>query len=365
MECRYFGECGSCRLYGEGYRGQLQRKVERVEELLGVEPRPFPSPPERFRARAEFRILSGEGGIQYAMHRREGGVIAVHECPILLDPIFSLFSPLREELGRREELRERLFRVDFLSGLSGELLVSLVYHREIGEEWEREAREVGDLLGIKIVGRSRGKKRVVGRDFIYEELPIGGRSYRYLHYEGSFTQPNPYINREMIQWALEMSRDFGGDLVELYCGGGNFTLPLAQNFGRVIATEVSRLSIKAAQEAVELNGIGNITFIRMSSQEFGEALTGRRKFRRLEGVDLSSLQLESLLVDPPRSGLDPATLRVAKNFRNILYISCNPSTLRRDLDELEREGFSLEEVALFDQFPYTEHIEVGVLLRKG
>jgi tRNA (uracil-5-)-methyltransferase len=167
----------------------------------------------------------------------------------------------------------------------------------------------------------------------------------------------------MIEWALEASKAFGGDLVELYCGAGNFTLPLAQNFGRVIATEISKASIKAAKEAAKLNEVQNVTFLRMSSEEFAQALRGERQFRRLEGVDLQSLELKTLFVDPPRCGLDEATLEVAKNFENLIYISCNPETLHRDLQELTKY-FHVEKQALFDQFPYTHHMECGVVLRR-
>jgi len=364
VECAYFGVCGSCTEFGGGYEGQLARKAERFAELFGQKPQIFPSPPEHYRARAEFRIFHDGGAISYAMHKIGGGYVQIEACPMVLRPIAEVMEPLLGGIQKSEILSKKLFRIDFLSGLSGELLATLVYHRPIDEAWAEAARELAGELGILVMGRSRGKKIVLERDYIYEELPVAGRTYKYLHYEGSFTQPNPYVNIKMIEWALKASGDLGGDLVELYCGSGNFTLPLSQNFRRIVATEISKSSIRAAKEAAKLNGIENVEFLRMSSEEFGEALRGAREFRRLKDVDLGSLEARTLFVDPPRCGLDPATLGVAKGFENILYISCNPETLKRDVDELRKSGFRVERLALFDQFPYTPHAEGGVLLRR-
>jgi tRNA (uracil-5-)-methyltransferase len=177
----------------------------------------------------------------------------------------------------------------------------------------------------------------------------------------------------MIQWVLEHLKA-GGDLCELYCGGGNFTLPLSTKFDKVLATEISKTSIKSAKESCELNGISNIEFIRMSSEEFVQALNNEREFNRLKDVNLDAYSfaspltshhslLTTLFVDPPRAGLDETTRELAKRFDQIIYISCNAQTLQRDLSELIKTH-TIKHFALFDQFAYTKHIECGVILEK-
>ncbi|MRI58840.1 MAG: tRNA (uridine(54)-C5)-methyltransferase TrmA [Epsilonproteobacteria bacterium] len=357
MKCDYFGVCGSCAL-ALPYEEQLQKKVDEFEELFGHRAQVFASKPIHYRARAEYRIAQGS----YAMHRLDGaGLVAIERCPMVIEPIYDLMPKLLEAI-KAKELMHKLFRIDFLSGLSGEVLATLVYHRPIDEAWEERAKEIEEEFGIKVIGRSRGVKRVLSEDFITERLMIGAREYRYRHYEGSFTQPNPYVNVKMIEWTLERSENLGGDLLELYCGAGNFTLPLSKNFGKVLATEVSKSSIKAAKENRALNDISNVEFVRLSSEEVSEALQGRR-FRRLEGIDMSSYDFSCVFVDPPRCGLDDATRDVIAKFENILYISCNPKTLHRDLQELTKTH-TIEHLALFDQFPYTNHLEAGVFLRR-
>ena len=113
----------------------------------------------------------------------------------------------------------------------------------------------------------------------------------------------------------------------------------------------------------ELNGVKNVTIARMSSEEFSQALAGTREFRRLKDIDLSDYNFTTVLVDPPRAGLDNSTEKWLSHFEHILYISCNPDTLKSNLNILSRTH-KVVRFALFDQFPYTHHAECGVYLQK-
>jgi tRNA (uracil-5-)-methyltransferase len=152
------------------------------------------------------------------------------------------------------------------------------------------------------------------------------------------------------------------DLLELYCGGGNFTIPLSSLFRNVLATEISKTSIKAAKQNTALNDVQNITFVRLSAEELTEALKKEREFKRLKDTDIFSYDFTHVLIDPPRSGLDTVSREFVKKFKNIIYISCNPETLKYDLVELSKTH-KIAHFALFDQFPYTRHIESGVILK--
>jgi len=162
---------------------------------------------------------------------------------------------------------------------------------------------------------------------------------------------------------LDVTRHARGDLLELYCGNGNFSLALARNFNRVLATEIAKPSVAAAQYNIAANQIENVEIIRMAAEEFTQAMNGEREFNRLKGIDLNSYQCETVFVDPPRSGLDNATLSMVQAYPRILYISCNPTTLCENLDTLS-QTHQIERLALFDQFPYTHHMECGVLLTR-
>jgi tRNA (uracil-5-)-methyltransferase len=171
----------------------------------------------------------------------------------------------------------------------------------------------------------------------------------------------------MIEWACQCGATAGGDLLELYCGNGNFTLPMSRHFDRVIATEMSKTSIRAARENTLANAIQNIEVIRLSAQEVTQAMNGEREFRRLADLSqpLEAYSLNTVFVDPPRAGLDPATEKMVAAFDKIIYISCNPETLAENLATL-CATHEIVRFALFDQFPYTHHMECGVfLVRKG
>ncbi|MBN0364858.1 methyltransferase, partial [Pseudomonas aeruginosa] len=105
------------------------------------------------------------------------------------------------------------------------------------------------------------------QDYIDERLPVGGREMIYRQVENSFTQPNAAMNIQMLEWALDVTKGATGDLLELYCGNGNFSLALARNFDRVLATEIAKPSVAAAQYNIAANHIDNVQIIRMAAEE--------------------------------------------------------------------------------------------------
>ncbi|BDY12208.1 tRNA (uridine(54)-C5)-methyltransferase TrmA [Hydrogenimonas cancrithermarum] len=369
MTCKHFGACGSCSLYTMPYEDQLKKKKEELAKLLEPfyrgETTPFASEDAHYRARAEYKIYHDEEGCHYAMrHLDKKSFVTLGECPMVAKPIEKRMWRLLDLVNGDETLENRLFGVEFLSTTTDEVLVTMLYHRKLDEAWIEKARYLEEELSAKIIGRSRKQKIVLSEEFVTETLCIEGKTYRYRHYEQSFTQPNPKVNEKMIGWAMAQARRYGrGDFCELYAGAGNFTIPLSTLFAHVIATEISKRSIHAALENCRLNGVENITFVRMSSEEFTEALEGKRTFTRLKEVDLDAFDIGTMLVDPPRAGLDEGTRKLIAKFDTIVYISCNPQTLARDLEELCRTH-RVEDAALFDQFPYTSHMEAGVVLTK-
>ncbi len=368
LDCKYFGECGACRVYESGYDAQLQEKVElnkkRFWHLFQGEISAFASPDVHYRARSEFKLWHHGDAIDYAMNNiTKDGIVLIESCPQVNEHIDALMPKLLKEI-KAKEIDFKLFGVDFLSSTSGEIVVSLLYHRRLDDAWGLLAKEIAKELDIYIIGRSRKQKVVIGQDYITEKLSVEGREYSFHYIENSFTQPNPRVNEQMIGWALEKFANAKDDLLELYCGVGNFTIPFATHFEKVLATEISKSSINAAKENMKLNNISNIEFVRMSVEEFVSALDGVREFRRMQEINIASYKIESIFVDPPRSGMDATSCAFASRYKHILYISCNPETLLRDLEILTKTH-EIEDMALFDQFPYTHHAEMGVkLIRK-
>ncbi len=367
MDCKYFGECGACRVYEDGYKRQLSQKLalnkSRFQTYYTQEIKVFESPQKHYRARSEFKIWHIEDDIFYAMnHKERQGVVVIDLCPQVNEYISALMPKLLREI-KEKGLGSKLFGADFLSSSSGEIVVSLIYHRKLDSVWEEKAKEIAQKLSIYIIGRSRKQKVVIGQDYITESLTVKNKEYKFNYIENSFTQPNPRVNEQMIFWAMDAFLGSRGDLLELYCGAGNFTIPFATLFNKVLATEISKSSINAAKSNMLLNDVENIEFVRMSVEEFVEALDGVREFRRMKDIDIESYAINAIFVDPPRSGMDEHSCRFSARYDTIVYISCNPETLCRDL-EILTQTHEVIDMALFDQFPYTHHVEMGVKLLK-
>jgi len=369
LDCKYFGECGACRVYEEGYEGQLRQKLELNRERFSPyykgDIAVFASPDEHYRARSEFKIWHVDDAIHYAMnHKDQKGVVLIDACPQVNVYIAALMPKLLRAI-KKEDIGFKLFGADFLSSSSGEIVVSLLYHRKLDAAWEEKAKKIAEQLGIYIIGRARKQKVVIGQDYITESLVIDKKEYKFNYIENSFTQPNPRVNEQMIAWAMDAFSGLRGDLLELYCGAGNFTIPFATLFEKVLATEISKSSINAAKANMLLNDVHNIEFVRMSVEEFTQALEGVREFRRMAHIDMQAYNINAIFVDPPRSGMDELSCRFSAQYDTIVYISCNPETLYRDLEILS-QTHEVVSMALFDQFPYTHHVEMGVkLIRKG
>ncbi|MFI8749287.1 tRNA (uridine(54)-C5)-methyltransferase TrmA [Vreelandella lionensis] len=356
------------------YDEQLAEKQAYVESTFAAFDTPalevYPSPPSHYRQRCEFRIWHEENDLFYAMfevdpeNSKNKRVVRLDQFPVASAHINELMPKLRDAFLASDELRRRLFQVEFLTTLSGQALVTLIYHRPLGDAWEAEARVLEKSLDIMIIGRSRKQRLVVTQDHVWERLTVDGRTLHYQQVENSFTQPNAHICQTMLSWAKEATQGRQAeDLVELYCGNGNFTIALAENFRRVLATEISRTSVASANVNLEANGVTNAHVARMSAEEFALALKGEKAGRRVAEMALEEYDFSTVLVDPPRAGLDEQSCHQISEYAQIVYISCNPATLAENLTLLTKTH-DIERFALFDQFPFTHHCECGVLLTR-
>ncbi len=359
-------------IHPDNYDQQLLDKNQEMTALFACFNLPvaeiFPSQPLNYRLRAEFRVWHQGDDLYYIMFNSETKEkFRVDDFPVASKLINQAMKALLISIKDNKELRFKLFQVDFLSTLSGELLISMLYHKPLEPTWESAARTLKDELSaiapIDIIGRAKKQKIIIDKDYVMESLQVGKSTFIYQQVENSFTQPNGGVNEQMLLWAQQATENSGGDLIELYCGNGNFSIALAQNFDRVLGTEISKTSVRSAQINIKANDIDNIDIVRMSSEEFSQAMNGERKFRRLEGFDLTAYNYDAVLVDPPRAGLDKDSIELVSRFNKVIYISCNPNTLKENLADLTKTHV-IEKFALFDQFPYTAHIETGVVLTR-
>ncbi|MEM6483520.1 MAG: tRNA (uridine(54)-C5)-methyltransferase TrmA [Pseudomonadota bacterium] len=348
----------------------FEQKCDRVESLL----RPFgpppasriESPPTGYRVRAEFRLWHVQNDLQFVMFdpAAPSQPVPVTEFPQALSAVQSAMPVLLNTLRPDPELRRKVFQAEFLASRDGDLVITLAYHRKLQQEWRVRAPAITEQTDASLIGRSRKQKIVLGNEYIEEQFCVADRSFTMRAYEQSFVQPNAPVNEQMLNWVCSQARGSQKDLLELYCGNGNFTLPLAQCHRRILATEIAKSGTRAALENLAINEVRNVDLARLSATEVVEALTGEREFQRLKVLrqPLRDFEFEAVLVDPPRQGLDDAACEFIQSFERIYYVSCNPDTLIKNLALLSNTH-QIAAIAFFDQFPYTEHLETGLVLQ--
>ncbi len=355
----------------EMYEQQLQAKQAELAELMSSLSLPemevYASKPSHYRMRAEFRIWHDGDDLFYAMFDSADPRTPIRTDQFLAasEQINALMPKLLDAVRDVPILRHKLFQVDFLTTTTGEALISLLYHKPIDEEWNAAAKLLDRAFpACHFIGRSRKKKQILTRDFVMETLTVHGEKYHYQQVENSFTQPNAGISEKMLEWALDVTENASGDLLEMYCGNGNFSIPLARRFDRVVATEISKVSVNSAQLNIAMNGMKNIQVVKMASEDVSAALNGDVELpKSLVQAGVSELSPSVVLVDPPRAGLDDATVELIRKIDSILYVSCNPETLKANLEALSTTH-DVVRYAMFDQFPYTHHVETAVYLTR-
>lgn len=377
----------------ENYQAYLQQKIDIVYSMLqqtvlatphgsesGIDKvaiEVHPSIPEHYRMRGEFAIFHNEDNsfdfVMFEKNSKPKKRIIVNSFPGCTKAINHAMDLLRKFVPNFEELRYKLFEADFLCNQQGDVVISLIYHKKINEAlWLNQAQQFRELCakqGLKcsVLAHARKQSLVCGEDYVIETIETSRGSVRLKQVEGTFSQPNATACTAMLNFALSCAQNSSNhDLLELYCGSGTFTVTLAPCFNKVFATELARIPTQTAMYNMQLNNITNLKLARLSALEVTEALTGVREFKRLkeQEIDLASYNFKTLLIDPPRAGLqDEAALKFTAQYDRVIYISCGPEALASDLAYLTKTH-RITRLAFFDQFPYTEHLESGVLLER-
>ena len=322
----------------------------------------FPSPPSHFRTRAELGVHASNN-IQFTMVENNKK-INVDQLMICDAKINQFICQLKTELLSSDEIKEKLFQTEIQVSRSGEGIVSLIYHKPLDTNWIKKAKKLSSEIGASIIGRSRKQKLVIGKDFVTETYNAHIKKIKVNLYEQCFSQPNPYICDEMLTW-VSKNKGLHHHVTELHCGVGTFTILISNLYSRVLATENSRPSIKALEKNIQINSLENVETARMSGLETLEALNKKREFNRMKHLNLINFKKDVLFLDPPRSGLDVESINLIKElqFKEIIYLSCGFQSLKSNLKEFLTD-YKVKKAALFDQFPYTDHIETGVILSK-
>ena len=320
--CEYFGHCGGCDFQQMNYENQLAAKVSIIRDCLTrigkinyekeieivASPQPF-----NYRARAQWHVDTRRKKIGY-FQRNSHKVIDVKHCPILTEDLQNTLSSLRENL-----------------------------------EWENFWSEKTVIEAAS----ANGQVSIYCDEMIEptKEIFYQANGEKYFYSAKSFFQGNPFLIEKLIELATENIS--GKTALDLYCGVGLFTLPLARNFEKAIGIEANADAIDFAKKSASNARIENAEFHAESVDDF----LNENEFTDVDFV----------LLDPPRSGAEKQIIEtiIKINPPEISYVSCEPSVLARDLRMLIDAGFVIESMTALDLFPQTHHIETIVRLTKS
>jgi 23S rRNA (uracil1939-C5)-methyltransferase len=333
--CPVFGRCGGCQLQFIQYERQLSMKDEVLRDTLrrlGRIEAPFDPPLSgdqwHYRRRAQFKVSRvGEVGFFRESSR---DVITFEECPLMHEGINAIFKQIKE----RCEVRN----LSDIHIALGDTPVALLK----GKGYDTSLFE--DFVSVGLSGIAYQDSIAYGGAFTGFDL----NGQRYTVSPWTFFQAHWELNREVARLLVEQLTPLEGkSVLDLYAGAGNFSLPAAVSAKEIVVVEENPYAVEDAKRNLELNGLKNCKIVKASAEKY--------RINKKFGV---------IILDPPRPGL---TSEVAKKILEnpadeIVYISCNPATLARDLKKL-RDKYEIRSVRLIDFFPNTFHIESIAFLK--
>ncbi|BCZ77978.1 23S rRNA (uracil(1939)-C(5))-methyltransferase RlmD [Paraburkholderia terrae] len=373
-QCKFFGICGGCSMQHLDVRAQIAVKQRVLEDnlmhLSKLRPetvfRPIhgPSWGYRYRARLTVRNVAKKGGVLVGFHEKKSSYVAdMTSCEVLPPHVSDMLVPLRH-MVEALSIRDRMPQIELAVGSSVTALVLRVLE-PINEADEQVLRDFADQHNVQFWLQPKGP------DSVYPFYPLDARLDYTLPEYGirmpfrptDFTQVNHQINRVLVGRALRLLAPAKTDRVlDLFCGIGNFTLPLARISREVVGIEGSEVLTSRALDNAKENGVDSHT-----------SFASRNLFE-VTADDIRALgHFDKYLIDPPREGalaVSKALADIAQSGEGplpkcIVYVSCNPATLARDAGLLVHEaGYRLKGAGVVNMFPHTSHVESIALFER-
>ena len=372
--CAHFGVCGGCALQHLSPEAQLEAKhtelrdnlerVGHVTPLTWLPPLRGPVWGYRRRARLGAKFVTKKGKVLVGFRERLSPFIAdVQHCDVLAPPVGALVAPLAQ-LIMSLSLRERLPQIEVAVADNAVALVFRVLDPPTADDLER-LREFRRTHTVRVFLQPGGLDSVHELDGPGEplryELPQFKVELQFLPTD--FIQVNGAVNEALVSKAIELLElTPSSQVLDLFCGIGNFTLPIARSAGSVVGVEGDAALVARARHNLRLNGLENAEFHAADLAKLPESVAAATQTSPWLRKGYTHVVL-----DPPRAGAREVLASVASlEPRRVLYISCHPGSLARDLGVLVNEhGFTLEAAGVLDMFPHTAHFESLALLTPG
>jgi 23S rRNA (uracil1939-C5)-methyltransferase len=360
--CVYFGTCGGCAMQHLEFSAQVAAKQRLLEADLWhigrIKPEkilpPIQGTPWQYRHKARLRVkyVEKKGGVLVGFNEKGTSYVTfMDSCQVLPKAISDLIVPLKELIGQLS-VRQSLPQIELAVGEDATVLLLRIL--EALEERDLPLLQAfEERHGVQFWTQTKGPdtaKPLFGHsDRLHYSLPEYNLEYPFSPIE--FTQVNPGINRVMIRRAMQLLQPKAGErIADFFCGLGHFTLPIARSGAQVYGVEGAQALVKRAIENAHLNGISNVEFAESDLFDMTPEL--------LQGLGY----FDKWLIDPPRDGAMELIKSLPDDGQGapqlIVYVSCNPSTLARDVAILtQSKGYQLKAAGVMNMFPHTAHVE--------
>ena len=354
--CPHYAKCGGCSFQhvNSGYQlktkkiwlqGQL-RKVFTGQEIGEMSDRAF-----AYRRRARIAVQVNEHKVTIGFRGKASKqIMPIDNCIVLTEPLQQLYEALRQKLSR-DEIAPHVGHIELLEDSQGvAVLIRLTANMTQSHKQNWQAWAAQGQISLYWQEQQESKAKVAGDQLRHYQL----EDLRLVYHPQDFIQVNARMNELMVAKAMEWLAPSQDDVVlDLFCGVGNFSLPLAKRAGQVIGVEVQESMVDAGRRNASLNKLHNLSFI---AADLTQPVAS----------EFANLGVTQVLLDPPRAGAKEfLDTLIALNPRQILYISCDAATLTRDAEYLVEKGFSVLRVTIMDMFPQTSHVESMMLLERA
>jgi 23S rRNA (uracil1939-C5)-methyltransferase len=350
--CDIFYTCGGCSLMHMSYGEQLRFKKQKVENALkrigGIDCRINDiigmDEPYGYRNKA----LYSKDGSRIGFYRKNTHeVVETQRCMILPKDVEDIKNKLRNIIDGNDAITGILIRRSFANDEISVILITGIDELTDPVKVDDILKTSDKISSIDILDPERNITRCLyGKGYIEEK--IGGYVFRI--YPDSFFQVNTEQTKKLYDVILKYADPKGHEnVIDLYCGAGTIAAYIAGSVKEVIGVDTGKRSIQAAMENIEINNITNVRFIKGKAEDV------------LKKIDIHA---DIVIVDPPRAGCDAKVLKDISDMKpdKVIYVSCDPSTLARDLKILVSYGYDCLEAQPVDMFPQTEHVETVVLM---
>ena len=369
-KCPHYQLCGGCSLQHMSEQEQIHFKQDQLLDLLtrfGHTSAQTILPPltshhwnYRNKARLSVRFVEKKQSALVGFRERNNPryITEITQCPVLHAKLDADIIPLRNLIDSMED-KHCIAQIEVAAG---DTEIALIFRNlsPLNPGDELKIQKFAELHHYKIFLQPGGPDTVYcyypekASEYLTYQLPEYDINFQF--HPTDFTQVNAELNRKMVSLALELMDLKSSDKVlDLFCGLGNFSLPMAKFCSKVIGVEGSKTMVDRAYMNAKANGLSNVDFYAANLDDI------------MEVNNLTRQSVNKILIDPPRSG----ALEIVKQIdsidpERIVYVSCNPVTLARDTDVLvNQKGYVLIKAGVMDMFPHTAHVESIALFEKG